>query len=255
MNHSPETSTLVAKLVLLLLLAPLASLYLINGSFPQSLAQSTEEREFDDQVPKHLPIKVKIKKEKEKSFKDLKNDKWVRDFELELTNTGDKPIYLINMTLVMPEIIGSSGYPSAFVLHYGRVQLGDLVNKAEPDDIPIKPGETYVFKIAESLVLGWDSFRKSENMPQPKKVVLHFGMLSFGDGTGFAGTSGMSFPPAPDGKSSLNRCGPGERETKDLILHHPLGNPRIEKLDDYITGNDLAGNFYHRSHQSLFSLI
>ena len=243
MPDTPNTSTMIIKLVLLLLLASLASLYLINGSFPQSLAQSTEEREFENTVPKHLPIKVKIKKEKEKSFKDLKNDKWVRDLELELTNTGDKPIYLISMTLVMPEIIGSSGYPSGFVLHCGKVHLGDILTKAEPDDIPIKPGETYVFKIAESLVLGWDSFRKRENMPQPKKVVLHFGMLSFGDGTGFAGTSGMSFPPAPDGKSSLNRCGPERSATRDLILHHPLGNPRTERLDDYVTGNNLAGNF------------
>jgi hypothetical protein len=51
-------------------------------------ATSSEERELDNTVPKHLPIKVQIKKEKEKAFKDLKNEKWVRDFELEITNTG-----------------------------------------------------------------------------------------------------------------------------------------------------------------------
>jgi hypothetical protein len=188
-------------------LACLASIYLINGTLSPSIAQSTE-REFENTVPKHLPIKVKIKKEKEKAFKDLTNEKWARDLEIEVTNTGDKPIYFLSMTLVLPEIIGASGYKSGFTLHYGRTQLGDLVNKAEPDDIPINPGEVYIFKIAEAHVLGWDSFRRKENKPQPKKVILHFQLLSFGDGTGFLGGSGISFPPAPDGKSSLNRCEP-----------------------------------------------
>ncbi len=62
--NPPQTSTLVAKVVFLLLLACLASIYLINGRLAPGIAQSTE-REFDDQVPKHLPIKVKLKKEKE----------------------------------------------------------------------------------------------------------------------------------------------------------------------------------------------
>ena len=37
---------------------------------PVSLPKK-EEREFDDRIPKHLPIRVKIKKEKEEKFKDL----------------------------------------------------------------------------------------------------------------------------------------------------------------------------------------
>jgi hypothetical protein len=41
----------------------------------------------------------KLKKEKEESFKDLKNEKWLREFELEVTNTGDKPIYFLYIML------------------------------------------------------------------------------------------------------------------------------------------------------------
>jgi hypothetical protein len=207
MNPPRKTSTVVAKRLLLLFLIFLASIFLIKGTLAPSIAQSTE-RELDDQVPKHLPIKVKLKKEKEKAFKDLKNEKWVRDLELEVTNIGDKPIYLLHFTLVMPEIIGSSGLKSGFILHYGRSELGDIETKAEPEDIPIKPGETYVFKISEGQVLGWDSFRRRENMPQPKKVILHFGILSFGDGTGFLGNSGIPFPNEPKERSSLGRCRP-----------------------------------------------
>src|SRR5437763_1750016 len=37
-----------------------------------------EERELEDTTPKHVPIKLKIKAEKEKSFKDIGNEHWLR---------------------------------------------------------------------------------------------------------------------------------------------------------------------------------
>src|SRR5450432_4703168 len=66
-----------------------------------SIAQAEGERVLEDLIPKHVPIKVKIKKEKEQSFKDLKNEKWAREFELELTNTGGKAIYSLSLMLVL----------------------------------------------------------------------------------------------------------------------------------------------------------
>ena len=56
-----------------------------------SVAQ--QERILENGVRDHVPIKFKIKKEKEESFKDLKNEKWVREFELEVTNTGDNIMF------------------------------------------------------------------------------------------------------------------------------------------------------------------
>jgi hypothetical protein len=50
-----------------------------------------KERTFDDKIPKRVPIKIKIRAEKEKAFKDLKNANWHRDFVLEVTNTSNKP--------------------------------------------------------------------------------------------------------------------------------------------------------------------
>ncbi|HET8669511.1 MAG TPA: hypothetical protein VFM05_02460 [Candidatus Saccharimonadales bacterium] len=58
-----------------------------------------QERVFENKIPTHIPIKIKIKKEKEKSFKDPKNEKWLREFALELTNTGDKLIYFLYITM------------------------------------------------------------------------------------------------------------------------------------------------------------
>jgi len=208
--------------VLLLSAVCLVSIFLINGTLGTGIAQS-EEREFVDTTPKHLPIKVKIKKEKEQAFKDLKNANWYRDLEIEVTNIGDKPIYLLHFTLVLPEIvIDEAGSNAGFVLHYGRAELGDIKTKAEPSDVPIKPGETYVFNISRGQVLGWESYMKKHNKPLPKKVVLEFGTISFGDGTGFWATDGTPYPNPPKEKSNLSpsKNGLNKDDPKTVELQH-----------------------------------
>jgi hypothetical protein len=206
MNAQSKDST-VAKVVLFLSLAFLASIYLINGALAPSVAQSTE-REFEDRVPKHLPIKVKLKKEKEKAVKDLNNEKWVRDFQLEITNTGTKPIYFLDMILIMPGIIAPNGIGMSFTIQYGRGELLKIETKAGPDDVPIMPGETYVFNFSDLAVKGWENFRQRENKPDAKKLILDFQILSFGDGTGFFRKDGIAIPQAPSAKSGLNGCEP-----------------------------------------------
>jgi hypothetical protein len=172
----------------------------------ENAAANVEERVLENTVPKHLPIKVKIKKEKEKAFKDLKNDKWLRDFELEVTNVGDKPIYFLDFLVILPGITAPNGTNIAFPVRYGRIELGTLENRAEPNDLPIKPGETYVLKAYESNVRGWETFRRNHSKHQPEKLILYFQMLSFGDGTGFWTTGGVHLPEPLKGKNSLNGC-------------------------------------------------
>lgn len=167
-----------------------------------SHAQS-DERVLENQIPDHLPIRAKIKKDKEKSFKDVKNEKWVREFELEVKNTGDKPIYVLYLMLILPEIT-VGGNNLAFPLVYGRPEIGDIKTKATEQDIPIMPGETYVFKIHPGQVPAWEKSVK-EGRAQPRKVVLNFQLLSFGDGTGYVGTDGVALPRSnitPD----LSKC-------------------------------------------------
>ncbi|MDX6613038.1 MAG: hypothetical protein QOD75_2224 [Blastocatellia bacterium] len=157
-------------------------------------APKKEEREFYDQVPKHLPIRVKIKKEKEEKFRELENAHWARDLELELTNTGDKNIYFLGLNLILSETRASDGRNMSFPLHYGRPELSDLEVKAGVDDVPIRPGETHLFRIPESLVLAHETVNRRLKRAQPKKVILRFNFLSFGDGTGFLGNTGWFFP-------------------------------------------------------------
>jgi hypothetical protein len=208
MNPQLKTFVVGNKRLLQLLLIFLASILLLKGISSPSVAKSSEERELEDRIPKHLPIKVKIKKEKEKAFKDLKNEKWIRDFQLEITNTGNKPIYLLSLTLSLPEIKAPDGRNMGFSIVYGRSRLGDIGNKAEPDDVPIQPGETYVFSFPESKQIDWEGFRQREKKPDAKKLILRFQILNFGDGTGFMGTDGLSLPRPPNEQSSLDGCEP-----------------------------------------------
>jgi len=204
--HPQKTPAALRKRLLVFFVIFLACVLLMTGMFALSVAQSNEERELEDKIPKHLPIKVKIKKEKEKAVKDLQNDKWLRDFELEVTNIGDKPIYFLYFVVTLDDITAPDGTEMAFPLMYGRAELGSIEKKAESDDLPIKPGETYVFKAYDGNVRGWELFRRDYNKPQPKKLILEFQVLSFGDGTGFDSTGGTPYPQPRKDKSGLGRC-------------------------------------------------
>jgi hypothetical protein len=69
--------------------------------FVVSGAQSSEkeEREVLDKIPKHLPIKVKVRKPER--LKDAQNEDWLGELEVEVTNTGTKPIYYLRIHLAL----------------------------------------------------------------------------------------------------------------------------------------------------------
>ena len=153
-----------------------------------------EERLIEDKIPNHIPIKTRLKPEKEKKFKSLENSEWYRDFELEVTNTSDKPIYYLDLWLVYPEIISDGGRRVGVVLRYGRTDFINFATRPLPTDVPILPGATITLKIPEQDQKGWLAHKVRENRPDPKKVEISFTQLSFGDGTGFNGSDGRPYP-------------------------------------------------------------
>jgi hypothetical protein len=169
-----------------------------------STAQSPEkeEREIEDISPKHMPIKFKVKNEEK--IKDLKNERWERDLEVEVTNTGARPIYFISFGLGMPDVKGPNGLVIGFTFKYGRINLIDYTVKAEPDDIPLLPGETHVFKIREDNVKGWESVKAK--YPKPKKLQFKMYSISFGDGTGLISDG---TPVGGRNEVSRNNCSEG----------------------------------------------
>src|ERR1043165_313187 len=148
------------------------------AAFRKTLPQENE-RQLINLIPKHVPVKIKIKKEKEAGFKDLSNEKWAREFELEVTNTGTKPIYSLYL-IVITDVTAAAGFRIEFPLYYGRDELGDIRTKAEATDVPIKPGESVSLQIHASMLDAWDYKRKKENRPFPKRLEVKFQFLSFG---------------------------------------------------------------------------
>ncbi|HSQ24632.1 MAG TPA: hypothetical protein VLN44_09480 [Pyrinomonadaceae bacterium] len=158
-------------------------------------------------MPEHLPIKVKIKREKEKLYRDLNNENWARDFEIEVKNTGTKPIYSLAFLLEVPDAKIADSY-QAFTIVYGRTDLFDLNNSPGNDDVPIRPGETRTLALEQTGIKGWDQARGSGLVPrQIRGARLIFQRLSFGDGTGFDGTTGTP-RSKPNKKPVAQACRP-----------------------------------------------
>ena len=189
LNTSASNPTALAKILAAALVLAVVGILML-GSLRTSSSAALQERIFENKIPSHIPIKIKIKKEKEESFKDLKNEKWLQGFELELTNTGDKPIYFVYITMGT-NVKVDNGLEMVYPLTYGRAQLGDIVSKATSEDPPIKPGETIVLQIGKTPY--WEKGVREGRWPQATKFTARIQVLSFGDGTGYFGTG--LFPP------------------------------------------------------------
>jgi hypothetical protein len=189
-----KIASLINKKLFSLLAIFGALLLLLRMVSGPSSAQFSQERVIANLVPKHVPIKIKIKEDKEKALKDMNNDKWTSDLELEVTNTSDKPIYLLELWVEMPEIISENGHRVGFTLRYGRAAFVDFDARPIPDDKPIEPKETYVFKIEEKYQQSWAAYKANKHKADPKRIEITFTQLSFGDGSGFNGGDAKAYP-------------------------------------------------------------
>jgi hypothetical protein len=171
------------------------------GVVPCTAQSSPEERELEDKIPKHLPIKVKVK--------NLNKQNWVREVEVEVKNTGDKPIYYLGFNLQMPEVITETGNGVIVTFRYGRSELGRFESRPTPEDVPIQAGETYVMKVPENDMAGWEAARDNRKWSEPKKFRIKFYLLHHGDGTGFMTSGGL---PVPNPNTTSSSCGGGARQ-------------------------------------------
>ena len=190
MDTSANNPNAVAKTLAAVLVLSVVGV-LVSASRITSSSATFQERIFENKIPAHIPIKIKVKKEKEESFKDLKNEKWLSQFELEVTNTGDKPIYFLYIMLGTNVKDREDGVELMFPLSYGRAELGSIVTKATSNDVPIKPGEAIYLSVGE--VSGWEKAVREKRWHDSNKFTASVEVLSFGDGTGYFGTE--LYPP------------------------------------------------------------
>ena len=180
---------------LLLLSAAFLLLLVAVCGFVVSRAQQSPpegEREVVYKIPKHLPIKLKVKKPEK--LKDAKNEDWLGELELEITNTGTKPIYFLEVVLDLPDVVAPNGLNIAYRLEYGRGELISLSEPVRPDDMPLLPGGVVVLSVPAARVENSKRARAKGTLTNPKKIEFFFSFINFGDGTGFVGTGGNPLP-------------------------------------------------------------
>lgn len=180
-------------------LAPVTATFLLSlvavcGVVASRAQQSPPEgeREVVEKIPKHLPVKVKIKRPEK--LKDAKNEHWLGEVELEVTNTGTKPIYYLHISLYLPDVVAPNGRNFGFGFEYGRTALIALSEPVRPDDVPLQPGGVVVLKVPAERAELWRRGRAKGDRANPKRIELIFNYLNFGDGTGFVGSTGKPLP-------------------------------------------------------------
>jgi len=205
-------------IVLVVFVALLAAIFGIMSGSAQT--PEKDEREVVDKIPKHLPIKIKVKKEKEEKVKDLKNEEWLGELEVEVTNTGTKPIYFLDIVLSLPDVFAPNGNNIGWVLSYGRIELIDFSEPLRPDDVPIKPGEVVVLSLPAARVGDWKRARAKGTLTNPKKIEFLFHQINFGDGTGFVGFGGSPIPNRKE-RSANAPCAGGDSAGEAASMKDP----------------------------------
>jgi hypothetical protein len=229
--------------IFLLFAVGVIAVALLNVTISTTAQSSQSKRQLDDRVPGHLPIKIKIKKEKEEGFQDLANEHWPRDFQLEVKNTGDRPIYGLGLAWELTEVRAPDGNIYGATLNYGRAEFMTVPGETpKPDDVPIQPGEIHVFKLSKPMADGLASFAK-ENHLTLKNVMVWFRFISFGDGTGWEGPEGKTFIRKKPVAYWLNKGAPGycEQQSRQRDLSLPFGLSIVPA--SFGPANFLSGGF------------
>jgi hypothetical protein len=145
---------------------------LLRRQIPEKKERTFKARDFKD-----TPLTIR-------QVKNLQSDTWYKNLEIEVKNISTKPIYSILAYLQFPDDpvpVGVAG----FTVVFGERKYFDLRRVGDLQDPHLNPGDTYVFTIPEKMKKGLKvQHEKSPNYFN--RLELHFGVISFGDGTGFA---------------------------------------------------------------------
>jgi hypothetical protein len=161
------------------------------GAAPVAGQQQERLRAVVTTVPARLPLKAVVKNEERVA--DPKNDRWLRDLEVEVTNTGSRPIYFVSLLLLLPGA-KMSGLQPVYLLRFGSRALGSFTAIARPEDISLAPGASAVIKVPEDEAATWEKWKARGAATDPQKLVLVLHQLNFGDGTGYVGRDGRPLP-------------------------------------------------------------
>ncbi|MCA1620333.1 MAG: hypothetical protein LC795_13700 [Acidobacteria bacterium] len=191
MKHRKVSASPAVKL---LLFASCLALALGAGAFGSGYTQSQEKRKIKVRTFTRMPLEVK-------EIRNLqKEGNWLRDLEIEVKNISRQPIYFILLSIYFPDVPAPTPTPhpetgyvpeavTGFSAMYGPIRMTNVSQLAGPDDVPLKPRETYVLKVPEAQAVGFEYMNRTMNLPPEawNRIEVGFSFISLGDGTGYVG--------------------------------------------------------------------
>jgi hypothetical protein len=132
-----------------------------------------------------------------KEIRGLQSSTFPLEFEVEIKNISDKPIYYIDFAAVLTESrpYSPNNRPAGFYLQYGHVRLSSVKERPQSDDIPIRPGDTAILRTAETSRMALRKKAEKDSGFADKglsRVVLVLQRINFGDGNGYRNETPIS---------------------------------------------------------------
>ena len=142
-------------------------------------------------IPARVPVRVEVKNAERVA--DPSNGLWLRELEVEVTNTGSKPVYFVSLLLLLPGA-KLAGLQPVYNLKFGARHLASYTAVARPEDAALAPGQSVVIKVATDQAAAWENWKARGLATDPQGLVLALHQLNFGDGTGYAGRDARPLP-------------------------------------------------------------
>lgn len=187
----------------------------VGSGFHSPDTSATTERVIENWVPPHVPIRVELR--------NLDLEPMLRHLEVKVTNLAKKPIYLLDLEVITPEITLGDNASIGFPLRHGRIDLMSEEETLQRDDPPLEPGASEVFKIPENELKAFEHTLADKGLTWSSLKLIYFQLeyLRFGDNTGYRGKSGTPFPNANSGRSLSKQCGStGSKSQSSINLSH-----------------------------------
>ena len=189
----PQTTCAQRNAARIVLFIAVFALLLSTLAPVRSTSAQQRRRIFKSKLPKQIPLKIRIKKDKEAAALDPTNKNWFRDIEIEVTNTSNKAIHYLALRL-HTDLSNEDLLTMTFPLRFGRPDLADAKAKPRPDDVQIKPHATQILTfpspthivsfLDENDKHEWEAWRDKYNKKDPMKLEVYIESLVFGDGSG-----------------------------------------------------------------------
>lgn len=161
----------------------LAFAVLFSATASNVFSQNQVEQRIINTIPSKVPLKVKIINGEMSTPLD--------EMEIRVTNSGDKPIYFIQLSMASAEEFAPRNRVGLTSFQIGNSELGDfaisqsLIEEKKKRSEPFEPGATRIFRVDKKLVGPFWDLMNEKGYSNSARIVLQLNILTFADGTGY----------------------------------------------------------------------